>query len=94
MVERRAGRKIGYSAPSGLSGGVVLAVELWELHSSMVGSRHTRAVVQVAMIDSDSMVEVLVLVARYILVEVHILSRPFHLPCERSLVRMPLTAED
>ena len=94
MVERRAGRKAGYSVPSGLSGGVVLADELWALHSSMVGSQHTHAVVQVAMIDSGSMVEAPVLVARYILVEVHILSRPFHLPFERLLVRMPLTAED
>jgi hypothetical protein len=51
-------------------------------------------VAQVAMIGSGSMVEVPVLVARYSLVEVHILSRPFHLPFEQLLVRMPLTAED
>ena len=72
MVERRAGRKTGHSALNGLSGGVVLAVELWELHSSMVGSWHTHAVEQVAMIGSGSMVEALVVVARYILVEVRI----------------------
>ena len=91
MVERRAGRKIGYSAPSGLSGGVALAEGL---HRLMVGSRHMNAVVQAAMIDSGSMVAVAVLVARCSQVEVHILSPPFHLPFERLLARMPLTAED
>ena len=94
MVERRAGRKTGYSVLSGWTGVVVLADELWEVHSSMVGSRHKHAVGQVAIVDSGSMVEVPVLVDRYILVEVHILSRPFHLAFERLLVRMPLTAED
>jgi hypothetical protein len=73
---------------------VALADELQELHMMVVGNRHTLAVAQVAMPDSGSMVEVPGLVARYSLVEVHISSRPFHLPFEQLLVRMPLTAED
>jgi hypothetical protein len=46
------------------------------------------------MTDSGWMVEVQVLVARYSLVVVRISSRPFPLPFEQLLARMPLTAED
>jgi hypothetical protein len=94
VVERCAERKTGYSVLSGSTGGVALADGLQELHTMVVGNRHTNAVAQVAMTDSGSMVEVPVLVARYSPVVVHILSQPFHLPFERLLVRMPLTAED
>lgn len=90
-MERLAECKTGYIVPSDLSGDVALAEEL---HRLMVGSRHMNAVVQVAMIDSGSMVVVAVLVARCSQGEVHILSPPFHLPSERLLVRMPWTAED
>ena len=91
MAERLVERKTGHSVPSGLSGGVATAEEL---HRSMVGSWRTHAEVQVAMIDSGSMVAEAVLGSHCSLVEVHISSPPFHLPFEQLLVRMPLTAED
>ena len=91
MAERLAERKTGHSVPSGLSGGVATAEEL---RRSMVGSRYTHAEAQVAMLDSGSMVAVPVLVAHCSLVEVHILSPPFHRPFEQLLVQMPSTAED
>ena len=94
--------KTGYSALTDLSEGVALADELQESHRFVAGNRRTQpaqnsdrtAVVQTTTIDAGLMVEVLVLVARYSLVEVHIWSRPFHLPFEQLLVRMPLMAED
>jgi hypothetical protein len=91
---RRAGRETGYSVLSGSTGGVALVDELQELHRIVVGNRHTHAVAQVAMTDSGWMVGVQVLVARYSLVVVRISSRPFPLPFEQLLARMPLTAED
>jgi hypothetical protein len=69
----------------------------------VAGSRHTQQVrssdhtveARKAKSDAGLTVEVLVLVvARYSLVEVHISSPPSHLPFGQLSVRMLLTAED
>jgi len=102
-VEKHAESRTGYSVLSGSIEGVVIADELQELHTFVVGNHHTQqarnfehiAEAQKATSDAGSMVEAPVLVvARCSLVEVHISLQPFHLPSERSLVQRPLSAED
>jgi hypothetical protein len=101
LEEKCVRRKTDCSARSDLIEAAALADEAQEPQVLAVGSQHTQQVgksghtvgMQKTMIDVDLTAGDPAFVVRCNLVEVHISSRPYHLPFEQWLVRLPSRAE-